>query len=109
MKVTMGAAYGNNQIVNPVVEKIRRSSTNCRIVSGLFTNEILPAFSQINDRKDRKDYEVGNGARNERLFRSLSDIVNDTASTHLDELIIPNNPSDEHILAAVEDEAISPR
>jgi hypothetical protein len=95
LRVTTGAAYANNQIVNPVsdpqVEQTRKTNTNCRIVTALFTNEILPEFSKINDRKDRRDFETGNGANNERLFRKLSDMVNDTNSTKLDELILPNS------------------
>ena len=109
----MGAAYANNQIVNPVsdpqVERTRRSNTNCRIVTALFTNEILPGFSKINDRKDRKDYEQGNGPKNERLFQQISEMVNDTDSTDLDELILPDNPGDEHITAAVDDDGINPK
>jgi hypothetical protein len=113
LRVTMGAAYANNQIVNPVsdpqVEQTRKTNTNCRIVTALFTNEILPDFSKINDRKDRRDFETGNGANNERLFRKLSEMVNDTDSTELDELILPNNPGDEHITAAVDDDGVNPK
>ncbi len=113
LRVTMGAAYANNQIFNPVsdpqVEQTRKTNTNCRIVTALFTNEILPEFSKINDRKDRRDFETGNGANNERLFRKLSDMVNDTDWTKLDKLILPNNPGDEHITAAVDDDGVNPK
>lgn len=113
LRVSMGAAYANNQIVNPVcdpqVERTRKTNTNCRIVTALFTNEILPDFSKVNDRKDRRDYETGNGANNERLFRKISEMVNDTDSTELDELILPNNPGDEHITAAVDDDGVNPK
>jgi hypothetical protein len=114
LRVTMGAAYANNQIVNPVsdpqVEQARKTNTNCQIVTALFTNEILLNFSKINDRKDRRDSETGNGTSIERFFRKLSEMVNDTDSTQLDELIIPNNSGDEHITgAAVEDDGVNPK
>jgi hypothetical protein len=113
LRVSMGAAYANHQIVNPVsdpqVTKTRKTNTNCRIVTALFTNEILPDISKINARNDRRDFETGNGANNERLFRELSEMVNDTDSTELDELILPNNPGDQHITAAVEDDGVNPK
>jgi hypothetical protein len=114
LRVTMGAAYANNQIVNPVsdpqAEQTRKTDTNCQIVTALFTNEILPEFLKINDRKDRRDFETGNGANNhEQLFRKLLDMVDDTDSTELDELIFPNNPGDEHITAAVDDDGVNPK
>jgi hypothetical protein len=42
------------------------------------------------------------------LFRRLSELVNDTDLTELDELILPKNPGDEHITSAVED-GINPK
>jgi hypothetical protein len=109
----MGAVYGNCDVVNPVkdpqVDKIRKSNTGCRIVTAIFTNEILPAFSKINDRKDRRDFETGNGSKNERLFIKISEMVNDTEATQLDELILPDNLGDEHIIAAVDDDGVNPK
>ena len=63
----------------------------------------------VNDRKDRRDFETGNGANNDRLFRKISEMVNDTDLTELDDLILPNNPGDEHITAAVEDDGVNPK
>jgi hypothetical protein len=69
LRVTMGAAYANNKIINPVsdpqVEQTWKTNTNYQIVMALLTNEILPNFLKINDQKDRRDFETGNGANNE--------------------------------------------
>jgi hypothetical protein len=57
----------------------------------IFTNDILPTFSKINNQKDRRDFETVNGAKNERLFRKILEMVNDTGSADLDELILLSN------------------
>jgi hypothetical protein len=40
--------------------------------------EILPYTLTMNDKKDRADFEHGNGARNKNLYTMIADMVNDT-------------------------------
>jgi hypothetical protein len=97
LRKTAGAAYKNCAAINPD-SATATSGTNMRIINTLFLPEFYEQFTTINDRKDRKDFEVGNGANNRRFWASISDSVNDTEMDEI--MVLPDN--DVHISSAVD-------
>jgi hypothetical protein len=50
-------------------------------------------FLTLNDRKERKDFEYGNGSNNVNFWALLADYVNDAMNSELDGFrVIDNNP-----------------
>jgi hypothetical protein len=55
-----------------------------RIINAVFHPDNYDAFLTINNRKDRKDFEYGNGSNNNVFWSTIADFVNDASNVDLD-------------------------
>jgi hypothetical protein len=84
-RISMGVIYNNMNMANPSTTTDTIKINTCiRISNALVHPEILPYTLTMNDKKDRADFEHGNGARNENLYTMIADMANDTE--HNDEI-----------------------
>ena len=80
----------------------------------------LSTLSDMNDAKKRRDFAIGNGINNPKLFVLVSELVNDGLATELNVLTLVHTASDpgsangkeeedEHVLAAIQEDGIYPK
>jgi hypothetical protein len=78
-RISMGVIYNNMNVANPSTTTDTIKINTCIRISNAFVHpEILPYTLTMNDKKDRADFEHGNGARNKNLYMMIADMVNDT-------------------------------
>jgi hypothetical protein len=78
-RISMGVIYNNMNVANPSTTTDTIKINTCIRISNAFVHpEILPYTLTMNDKKDRADFEHGNGARNKNLYTMIADMVNDT-------------------------------
>jgi hypothetical protein len=78
-RFSMGVIYNNMNVANPSTTTDTIKINTCICISNAFVHpEILPCTLKMNDKKDRADFEHGNGARNKNLYTMIADMVNDT-------------------------------
>jgi hypothetical protein len=83
--VTAGTAYTESNIANPFSNaEDKRVNTYLRIVNVCFLPSMVQRFVNLNDRKERKDYEESHGSCPVKdFFVEASNICNDTNMNHL--------------------------
>lgn len=62
-----------------------------RVINGVFHPDNFEAFLTINDRKTRKDFETGNGAKNDKFWALIADYVNDITNDELEYFRVIND------------------
>ena len=71
--------FDNSTASHPSTTTDTIKINTCIRISNAFVHpEILPYTLTMNDKKDRADFEHGNGARNKNLYTMIADMVNDT-------------------------------
>jgi hypothetical protein len=65
-----------------------------RIINAVFHPENYDAFLCINNRKDRKDFEYGNGSNNNMFWSTIADFVNDASNVDIDSFYIIEDNDD---------------
>jgi hypothetical protein len=69
-------SYNNSSIDN--------TKNIVRVINGIFHPDNFETFLSLNDRKDRTDFEYGNGPNNVNFWALLADYVNDASNESLD-------------------------
>jgi hypothetical protein len=78
-RISMGVINNNMNVANPSTTTDTIKINTCIRISNAFVHpKILPYTLTMNDKKDRADFEHGNGARNKNLYMMIADMVNDT-------------------------------
>lgn len=64
------------------------------IVNAVFHPDYFDTFLTLNDRKARKDFEKGNGAKNLQFWSIIADFVNGANNIELDDFFVINENDD---------------
>lgn len=93
LKKNLNNVYSQSEICNG--NNADNNTKNLiRIINTVFHTEFFESFLLINDRKKRKDFETGNGIKNENFWVDVSNFCNDLLSTGLDNFLILKNLHD---------------
>jgi hypothetical protein len=86
--------YNIDALATPVNSSSADNTKNIvRVINGVFHPDNFESFLTLNNRKDRSDFEYGNGANNVNFWTIVADCVNDATNTDLDTFrLLDNNP-----------------
>jgi hypothetical protein len=105
LKKTMMTNYSINEATS-TLNAITNTKNYIRVINACFHPDNFESFLKINDRKDRKDFEVGNGAKNDNFWSIISDFQNDLDNKSINNFLPIEEPLNNQPYSVYVNEAI---